>query len=164
MSPRISTCLILNNRAEEAAQFYVSLFEDGRILEVSRTPPGSFLPEGGALAVVFELAGSRFMILNHGPDAPFTDAQSIVITCDDQAEIDRLWAALSDGGAEMPCGWLRDRYGVRWQIAPSMMGEVLSGPDRAAASRAFAAMMTMKKLDIATLMAARDWAKLEEMQ
>ena len=146
---KISTCLwFANNDGAEAAEFYVSLFDDSRILDRSDgdTP----------LVVTFLLQGTEFMVLNGGPHFRLNEAASIVAHCEDQAEIDRLWSALTaNGGRESQCGWLTDRWGVSWQIVPANMGALMASPDAAANKRAHEAMMGMVKLDIAALQAAR---------
>lgn len=147
---KVKTCLWFDTEGEEAARFYVSLLPDSRIDDVFRRGPGE-----PALLVSFTLAGQSYQTLNAGPGHPPTDAASIVVMTDDQAETDRLWAALTaDGGADIACSWVRDRWGVSWQIVPRRAMELFNDPDRAAAGRAFAAMTQMKKLDIAALEAA----------
>jgi predicted 3-demethylubiquinone-9 3-methyltransferase (glyoxalase superfamily) len=146
----IKPCLWFHAEAEEAASFYVSLFPGSRVAHVMRGAPGS-----PAVAVDFVLDGQPFLALNGRPDRGFTDAHSYVVPCDTQADIDRYWAALTEGGEESRCGWLRDRYGVSWQIVPRAMGSLLGGPDAAAAGRAMQAMLGMRKLDIAALERAR---------
>ncbi len=149
----ISTCLWYDGAAEEAARFYVSLFDDARITSVMRQsgPDG---PAGPAFLVEFELAGQRYQAMNGGPTYALSEAVSIVVLVDSQAEVDRLWSALtSEGGAESRCGWCRDRWGLSWQIVPRMMVDAIraGGP---AAGRIIQAMMGMVKLDIAALEAA----------
>jgi predicted 3-demethylubiquinone-9 3-methyltransferase (glyoxalase superfamily) len=152
-SPGISTCLWYDGGAEEAARFYVSLFEDARITSVMRQsgPDG---PAGPAFLVEFELAGQRYQAMNGGPMYRLTEAASIVVLVDGQAEVDRLWSALTaEGGAESRCGWCKDRWGLSWQIIPRMMVEAIraGGP---AAGRVIQAIMGMAKLDVAALEAA----------
>jgi predicted 3-demethylubiquinone-9 3-methyltransferase (glyoxalase superfamily) len=150
---KISPCLWFDGNAEEAANFYVSLLPDSRVDQVVRSPADNpSMKEGGVLVVDFTLAGRSFGGLNGGPQYPFTEAVSFSIACDDQAEVDRLWAALTaDGGREVQCGWLKDRFGLSWQIVPKRMYEMLASPDRPAAKRAMEAMMEMVKLDLPTL-------------
>ena len=147
---KIVPCLWFNGNAEEAANFYVSLLPESRIEVVQRNVtdnPGG--PAGSVLVVEFNLAGQRFMALNGGMKVEYTHAVSFKIGCADQAEVDRLWDALcADGGAPVQCGWLKDRYGVSWQIVPDAMMKYLGSSDREAAQRAMAAMMKMVKLDI----------------
>lgn len=146
---KISTCLwFANNEGAKAADFYVSLFDESKIIErgAGDTP----------LVVTFSLKGAEFMALNGGPHYQLSPAASIVAHCTDQAEINRLWSALlANGGKESQCGWLTDRWGVSWQIVPANMAELMSGPDDAANKRAQQAMFGMVKLDIAALKAAR---------
>jgi predicted 3-demethylubiquinone-9 3-methyltransferase (glyoxalase superfamily) len=153
---KISPCLWFDGEAEEAAKFYVSLLPDSRIEKVQKNlvdgPSGK---AGTVLVVQFTLAGQDYMALNGGMRFEYTHAISFKIDCADQAEVDRLWDALSsNGGSVERCGWLRDRYGVSWQIVPSVLPELLGGSDRAGAARAMAAMMQMVKLDIAALQKA----------
>ena len=152
---RISTCIWMDNKGEEAANFYVSLFPNSRIVHVNRYGPGQPLPEGTAMLTRFELDGVGFATLNGGPMFPLSEAVSLVVTCDSQAELDRLWNALiADGGAESRCGWCKDRFGLSWQVIPAQIGDWMSSGDTAAIGRMFGALMPMSKLDIATLEAA----------
>lgn len=152
---RISTCLWFDNKAEEAANFYVSLFPNSRIVHVNRYGPGQPLPEGTAMLVRFELEGVAFGALNGGPMFPLSEAVSLVVACDAQAEIDRLWNALiADGGAESMCGWCKDRFGLSWQIIPSQIGAWMDSPDKAAQGRMWEKLMGMKKIDVGVLEAA----------
>jgi predicted 3-demethylubiquinone-9 3-methyltransferase (glyoxalase superfamily) len=153
MSDKITPCLWFNYDAEEAANFYVSLLPDSRIDNVVRSPADNpSMKEGGVLVVDFTLAGRKYTALNGGPAFPFTEAVSFMIHCDDQAEVDRLWDALiADGGRPSECGWLKDRFGLSWQITPKEMLDMLASDDREAARRAMEAMMTMSKLDLARL-------------
>ncbi len=154
-SPKIYPMLWFDTQAEEAARFYVSLFPGSEILQISRygdTGPG---PKGSVMTVAFRLGAREFVALNAGPQFKFTEAISIVIEVETQAEVDRLWNALiSGGGQEGPCGWLKDRYGLSWQVTPSALLRAVSGPDQKKADRAMAAMMSMKKIDIAKIEAA----------
>jgi predicted 3-demethylubiquinone-9 3-methyltransferase (glyoxalase superfamily) len=155
---KISPCLWFNGQAEEAANFYVSLLPDSRIDHVQRNvtdSPG--IKEGDVLIVNFTLAGQSYQALNGNTHyAEFTHAISLSVDCKDQAEVDRLWDALKEGGEEVACGWVKDRYGVSWQIVPSVMPKFLADPDREKAARVMQAMMNMMKLDIAALQAAYD--------
>ncbi|MDR6415939.1 VOC family protein [Pseudarthrobacter sulfonivorans] len=153
---KISTCLWFENEAEDAAEFYASVFDDSRILDVSRYAEGGPGPAGQVITVEFEIAGSKFLALNGGAPANFTEAVSFVVDCADQEEVDRYWSALTDGGSESQCGWLKDRYGVSWQIVPALLGSLIGGPDREGAQRAMQAMLRMQKLDIAALQLAYD--------
>jgi predicted 3-demethylubiquinone-9 3-methyltransferase (glyoxalase superfamily) len=157
---KITPCLWFDGQAEEAANMYTSLLPDSSIDRVTRAPADNPSGrKGSVLTVEFTVAGQRFIGLNGGPDFPFTEAVSFSIACRDQAEIDRLWDALTAGGGEPgPCGWLKDRFGLSWQIVPSVMPALLAAPDRQAAGRAMEAMLQMGKLDIATLQDAFDGA------
>lgn len=156
---KITPCLWFNGDAEEAARFYVSLLPDSRIDRVVRSPAATPSgPEGMVLVVEFTLAGSRFTGLNGGPQFPFTEAVSFAIACENQGEVDRLWAALSEGGSTGPCGWLKDRWGLSWQIVPTRLHELLADPDPDRARRAMQAMLKMSKLDIAEMERAADGA------
>jgi predicted 3-demethylubiquinone-9 3-methyltransferase (glyoxalase superfamily) len=150
---KITPCLWFDGEAEEAAKFYVSLLADSRIDRIQRNPiDGPAGKAGTALVVQFTLAGQEYMALNGGTRFEYTHAISFKIDCADQAEVDRLWDALSsDGGSVERCGWLKDRYGVSWQIVPSVLPQLLGGSDRAGAQRAMQAMLGMTKLDIAQL-------------
>ena len=150
---KIAPCLWFDGQAEEAAEFYTSLFPNGRIDKVSRaaadTPSG---PQGSVLTVDFTLAGQQFIGLNGGPDFTFNEAISLSIDCQDQAEVDRFWEKLVEGGGEHSvCGWLKDRYGVSWQVIPRQLPEMLNGPDPAGAARAMKAMLEMTKIDVAKI-------------
>jgi predicted 3-demethylubiquinone-9 3-methyltransferase (glyoxalase superfamily) len=153
MSDKITPVLWFDGNGEEAANFYVSLLPDSRIDRVTRSPadyPSG--REGDVITVDFTLAGRQYQGLNGGPLFPFTEAVSFMIHCEDQAEVDRLWDALLEGGgAPVQCGWLKDRFGLSWQICPEEMLTMLASDDRAAARRAFQAMMTMVKLDLPQL-------------
>ena len=149
---KISPCLWFDGEAEEAAKFYVSLLPDSRIEKVQKNTVDSPAGKAGSVLVVeFTLAGQRFMALNGGMKKEYTHAVSFKIDCADQAEVDRLWDALSGGGAVEQCGWLKDRFGVSWQIVPSVLPQLLGGPDAAGAQRAMQAMLRMVRLDIAEL-------------
>lgn len=149
---KIAPCLWFDGEAEEAARFYVSLLPDSRIERVQRNvADGRSGKEGTVLVVEFTLAGQRFLALNGGRRFDFTHAVSFHIDCADQAEVDRLWDALSAGGAVEQCGWLRDRYGVSWQIVPSALPRLLGDPDPVRSRRVMAALLQMVKLDIAAL-------------
>ena len=153
---KINTCLWFDNQAEEAAEYYVSVFDNAKITGISRFGEGAPGPAGQAMVVEFDLEGQKFQALNGGPAFSFTEAVSFVIDCSSQDEVDRYWNALSDGGSEGQCGWLKDRYGVSWQVVPSALGELLGGPDPAGSQRAMQAMLGMKKLDVAELQKAYD--------
>lgn len=154
---KITPCLWFDTEAEEAANFYVSLFPNSRVGAISRYPEAVPDRAGSVLTVSFQLDGRPFMGLNGGPHSTtFNDAVSFSVDCRDQAEVDHYWEKLSEGGETGHCSWLKDRYGVSWQIVPSIMQELLTGPDPARAARAMQAMMTMTRLDIAALQAAAD--------
>lgn len=157
MDKQITTCVWYNYTAEEAANFYVSLFPDSRITSVQRTPSDTPSQKAGEVIVVeFELMGQKFIGLNGGPIFPQTEAVSFVIHTDSQEETDRLWNAITaNGGAESMCGWCKDKWGVNWQITPRRLIELgLQNPDPAAGKRAMDAMMKMKKINIAAIEAA----------
>jgi predicted 3-demethylubiquinone-9 3-methyltransferase (glyoxalase superfamily) len=156
MAQKIVPCLWFDGAAEDAARFYTSLLPDSRIDNVVRAPADYPAGEAGAVLVVeFILAGSRYIALNAGPQARFNDAVSFQIHTEDQAETDRLWDAITaNGGAERDCSWCEDRWGLRWQIVPRRLMQLMADPDRERAGRAMQAMMTMRKIDIAALEAA----------
>ena len=155
---KITPCLWFDGQAEEAAAFYTSIFPDSRIDQVNRapgdTPSG---PEGSVLTVDFTIAGEPYIALNGGPEFTFNEAISFSIDCEYQAEVDRYWEALIAGGGEHSvCGWLKDRFGVSWQVVPKILPELMNGPDRARAKRALDAMLKMTKLDVAKIREAAD--------
>jgi predicted 3-demethylubiquinone-9 3-methyltransferase (glyoxalase superfamily) len=152
--PQTSTCLWFNDQAKEAADFYVSLFPNSRITAVTHYGPGAPQPEGSVLTVSFELDGRSYTGLNGGPVFQLSPAASIMVHCRDQAEIDRYWTALSADPEAEQCGWLKDRFGLSWQIVPEQVFEMLQHPDKARRHRVFNAVMGMKKLDLARLQAA----------
>ena len=154
---KITPFLWFDDQAEEAANFYVSLFKNSRIGQTVRYGDGGPGPTGQVMTIAFELDGLSFTALNGGPMYKFTEAISLQVDCQDQAEIDDLWARLTaNGGQESQCGWLKDRFGLSWQIVPANMGDLLGGGDPAKSQRAMQAMLKMKKLDIAALKAARE--------
>jgi predicted 3-demethylubiquinone-9 3-methyltransferase (glyoxalase superfamily) len=166
---KLTPFLWYDNQAEEAAEFYVSVFssrraahsggDESKILEVSRYGEAGPGTPGAAMTVTFQLEGQQFTALNGGPDHEFTDAISFVVDCETQDEVDELWSALtSEGGEEGPCGWLKDRYGLSWQVVPTRLTELLTDPDPGRAQRAMQAMLQMKKIDIATLERAAEAA------
>lgn len=156
MAEKITTCLWFDTQAEEAAEFYVSVFDGSRVLNVARYGDAGPGPAGQVMTVQFEIEGRTFMGLNGGPAFNFNEAVSFVIDCASQEEVDRYWEALGDGGTESQCGWLKDRYGVSWQVVPSALGQLLGGADPDGARRAMQAMLGMQKLDIAALQKAYD--------
>jgi len=145
---KITTYLWFDEQAEEAATFYTSLFADSRILDVQRYPEGAPRPAGTAMSVTFELAGQRYIALNGGPAHTFNEAISLFVDCESQEEVDALWDRLTDGGEEGQCGWLKDRYGLSWQIIPRDLPELLSTPDPDAAGRVVQAMLGMRKIEV----------------
>ena len=148
---KITTFLWFDTQAEEAMKFYTSVFKNSKIVS---TMPG---PDGKVMTGTFELEGQRFMALNGGPHFKFTEAISLFVNCETQAEVDELWNKLTaGGGAESQCGWLKDKFGLSWQIVPSALGRMFGDKDRAKAGRAMQAMLQMKKLDIAKLQRAFD--------
>jgi predicted 3-demethylubiquinone-9 3-methyltransferase (glyoxalase superfamily) len=152
--PKIHPFLWFDTQAEEAASLYVSLFPNSKILSEQRYGPGAPGPEGSVMTIDFELDGQRVTALNGGPVFQFTEAVSFVIDCDGQAEVDRYWNTLLEGGTPSQCGWLKDRFGMSWQVVPKQLFETIGGPDAAGRQRAMAAMMQMVKLDVAKLEAA----------
>ena len=156
MAEKITTCLWFDNQAEQAAGFYASVFDGGKVLDVSRYGEGGPGPAGQAITVRFEIEGRTFTALNGGPAFAFNESVSFVIDCAKQEEVDRYWDALRAGGTESQCGWLKDRFGVSWQVVPSVLGGLIGGPDPEGSQRAMQAMLGMQKLDIAVLQRAYD--------
>ena len=163
--PKIAPFLWFEDQAEEAAEFYVSVFNarpgstgDSQILEVARYPEGGPGKPGSAMTVSFRLEGQVFTGLNGGPHHEFTEAVSFFVDCETQEEVDALWSSLSEGGEAGPCGWLKDRYGLSWQIIPTALGELLGDPDPERAARAMQAMLQMNKIDIDGLRRAAEAA------
>lgn len=150
----LSTCLWFDGNADEAVDFYLSVFPNSRMVSSSDYGPDMPLEEGTTLVVNFELDGCAFLALNAGPEYKFTPAISLVINCATQEEVDYFWDRLVDGGAPVQCGWLVDRFGVSWQVVPVQLEELMSGPNRDVVNRVTQAMMKMVKLDIALLEAA----------
>jgi predicted 3-demethylubiquinone-9 3-methyltransferase (glyoxalase superfamily) len=151
--------LWFDDQAEEAMLFYTSVFKNSKAGEVSRFGEGAPRPAGTVMTAVFEIEGQQFMALNGGPEFNFTEAISFHVSCKDQREIDELWEKLTaEGGEESQCGWLKDKFGVSWQIVPAALGELLGAPDPATAQRVMQAMLQMRRIDIAALERARDAA------
>jgi predicted 3-demethylubiquinone-9 3-methyltransferase (glyoxalase superfamily) len=149
---KITPFLWFDTEGEDAARFYTSLFPNSRIVDVQRYGEAGPRAAGTVMTVAFELEGQRFVALNGGPDFTFSEAISFAVECEDQDEVDRYWDALTDGGGEPgPCGWLRDRFGVSWQIVPRRLTELLADEDREKAQRVMAAMLRMGKIDVAEL-------------
>ena len=154
--PRITPNLWFDTQAEEAAEFYCSIFPNSRIVSKAHYNEAGPRDVGMVMTVEFELDGQRVVAINGGPDFTFTEALSLEISCEDQAEIDYYWERLTDGGEEGPCGWLKDRYGLSWQVTPKGIEELFADDDPARAARAMKAMFGMRKLDVAALRAAAD--------
>src|SRR5467141_1655581 len=148
---KITTFLWFDGKAEEAANHYVSIFKNSKILGVARYGDAGPGPKGSVMTVQFQLEGRGFIALNGGPQFKFTEAISLLVNCETQKEVDELWSKLSAGGEEGPCGWLKDKFGLSWQIVPVALPELLGDPDREKAQRALAAMLKMQKIDIAEL-------------
>lgn len=155
---KITTFLWFNDNAEEAMNFYASIFPNSRIGKVSRYGDAGPGPKGKVMVGTFELEGQQFMALNGGPKFQFTPAISLVVNCETQEEIDRYWSKLSEGGREDQCGWLQDRFGLSWQIVPTLLGKLMADKDRGKANAVMAAMLQMKKLDPKKLQEAYDKA------
>jgi predicted 3-demethylubiquinone-9 3-methyltransferase (glyoxalase superfamily) len=145
---KITPCLWFDTQGEEAARFYTSVFPNSRIVEVTRYGSAGPRSEGMVMTVTFELDGQMFTALNGGPDFTFDEAISFEVSCESQEEVDSYWRTLSEGGEEGPCGWLKDRFGVSWQIIPTVLPKLIADPDREKAQRVMAAMLQMKKIEI----------------
>ncbi len=148
---RITTCLWFDTEGEEAATFYTSVFPNSRILDVARYGSAGPRPEGTVMTVSFELDGQEFVALNGGPEYTFSEAISFQVSCGTQEEVDAFWSMLSDGGEEGPCGWLKDRFGVSWQIVPTALPRLLQDLDREKSQRVMEAMLKMQKIEIDVL-------------
>jgi predicted 3-demethylubiquinone-9 3-methyltransferase (glyoxalase superfamily) len=154
---KITPCLWFDTEAEEAAEYYVSLFGDAKILDVTYYGEAGPRTAGTVLTVEFMLEGQEYVALNGGPEFPFTEAVSFQVSCEDQEEVDRFWGRLlEDGGTEGPCGWIKDRFGLSWQVIPTALPRLLSDPDPARAQRAMAAMLQMTKNHVAAVETAAD--------
>jgi predicted 3-demethylubiquinone-9 3-methyltransferase (glyoxalase superfamily) len=151
---KITPCLWFDAEGEEAARFYTSVFPNSRILEIARYGDAGPRPEGTVMTVSFELDGHEFVALNGGPEFTFSEAVSFQVICETQDEVDTYWSTLSEGGEEGPCGWLKDRFGLSWQIVPRVLFELVSDPDREKSQRAMAAMLQMGKIDTEALQEA----------
>ena len=154
--PKITPCLWFDTQGEEAAEFYTSIFPNSRIVDVARYGEAGPRDPGTVMVVKFELDGQELVALNGGPEFTFDEAISFQIDCADQEEVDRYSEALTDGGEQGPCGWVKDRFGLSWQVVPARLIELLGDPDEAKAQRAMAAMLEMRKIDIAAVEAAAD--------
>jgi predicted 3-demethylubiquinone-9 3-methyltransferase (glyoxalase superfamily) len=148
--------LWFDSQAEEAAKFYTSIFTNSKITSVSHYPEGAPQPKGSVMTVSFDLDGQEFVALNGGPMFKFTEAISLVVKCETQEEVDHYWAKLTAGGQEVQCGWLKDKFGLSWQVTPKALGEALTHPDPKKAKRATEAMMKMKKIDLRALREAME--------
>lgn len=159
---KITTHLWFDSQAEEAANFYVSIFKNSKVLDVARyNEAGAKVtgrPVGSAMTVVFQLEGQEFMALNAGPQFKFSEAISFVVNCETQAEIDQFWDKLSDGGSPQQCGWLKDKYGLSWQVVPTVLGRLMQDKNQKKAEGVMQALLQMKKLDIQVLQQAHDEA------
>ena len=154
---KITTFLWFNGNAEEAANVYTSIFKNSKILDVGRYGDAGPGPKGSVMIVKFQLAGQEFIALNGGPEFKFTEAISLMVNCENQQEIDELWRKLTaGGGSESQCGWLKDKFGLSWQVVPAEIGQLLSAKDPARSNRVMQAVLSMKKIDIATLKRAAE--------
>jgi len=151
MRQKITPFLWFDTQAEEAARLYLSIFKNSKIVSIARYGDGGPGPKGSVMTVVFELDGQEFTALNGGPQFKFTEAISFSVDCKTQKEVDEFWEKLSEGGEQGPCGWLKDKYGLSWQINPTVLGEMLNDPDPEKSRRVMEAMLKMKKIDIAGL-------------
>ncbi len=156
--PKITPCLWFDTQGEEAANFYTSVFKNSRIINVARYGEAGPRPAGTVMTVNFELDGQEFVALNGGPEFTFNEAVSFQVNCATQDEVDYFWSNLSEGGQPGPCGWLKDRYGVSWQVVPTELDQLLTDPDPGRAQRAMKAMLQMSKIDIAAIGRAADTA------
>ena len=148
---KITPCLWFDTEGEEAARFYTSVFPNSKIVDVMRYGSAGPRAEGTVMTVTFELDGQSFVALNGGPEFTLNEAISFQVSCETQEEVDTFWSALSEGGQEGPCGWLKDRFGVSWQIVPNVLGELLGDPDREKSQRVMRAMLSMEKIEIDAL-------------
>ncbi len=144
----ITPCLWFDTEGEDAAKFYTSVFPNSRIVDVARYGSAGPRPEGTVMTVSFELNGQKYLALNGGPEFTFNEAISLQVSCEDQDEVDAFWSKLSEDGEEGPCGWLKDKYGLSWQIIPTALPELLSDPDPEVSQRVMAAMLEMRKIDV----------------
>jgi predicted 3-demethylubiquinone-9 3-methyltransferase (glyoxalase superfamily) len=151
---KITPCLWFDTEGEDAANFYTSVFPNSRIVHVSRYGSAGPRSEGTVMTVDFELDGQRFVALNGGPQFTFNEAISFQVSCETQEEVDRFWSALSEGGEEGPCGWLKDKFGLSWQIVPTVLPELLGDPDREKSQRVMQVMLNMRKIEIEPLQRA----------
>jgi predicted 3-demethylubiquinone-9 3-methyltransferase (glyoxalase superfamily) len=155
---KITPCLWFDTESEDAANFYTSIFRNSKILDVSHYSEGGPRPAGSVMMVTFVLDGQEFQALDGGPEFKFNEAVSFSVSCETQEEVDEYWSKLSEGGEEGPCGWLKDKYGLSWQIVPTTLVDLLNDPDPKRAQRTMTAMLQMNKIDIAALRKAADQA------
>jgi predicted 3-demethylubiquinone-9 3-methyltransferase (glyoxalase superfamily) len=155
---KIAPCLWFDTEGEEAAEFYTSVFPNSKIVDVARYGSAGPRSEGSVMTVTFELDGQEFVALNGGPDFTFNEAISFQVYCENQEEVDRFWSVLSEGGEEGPCGWLKDKFGMSWQVVPTRLFELLADPDREKSQRVMAAMLQMGKIEIDELEKAYEGA------
>ncbi|MBN8620977.1 MAG: VOC family protein [Anaerolineae bacterium] len=153
---KITPFLWFNDNAEDAINFYTSIFKNSRVINLSRYGEGAPVPSGTLMSGTFQIEGQEFMVLNGGPHFKFNEAISLFVDCESQAEVDELWGKLTEGGEEGNCGWLKDKFGVSWQIIPRALGELLNAPDPAQAQRVMQAMLQMKKIEVEKLQQAYD--------
>jgi predicted 3-demethylubiquinone-9 3-methyltransferase (glyoxalase superfamily) len=151
---QITPCLWFDTEGEEAARFYTSVFPNSKIVEVAHYGEAGPRPEGMVMTVSFELDGQEFVALNGGPDFTFNESISLQVNCESQEEVDAFWSELSEGGEEGPCGWLKDKYGVSWQVIPTVLTELIGDPDREKSQRVMRAMLSMQKIEIDALQRA----------
>lgn len=155
---KITPFLWFDDQAEEAVNLYISIFKNSKILDISRYGDAGPKPKGTVMTISFELEGQEFMALNGGPEFHFTEAISLFVNCETQAEVDELWEKLSESGEKGPCGWLKDKYGLSWQIVPVILGKLISDPDPLRSQRVVQAMLQMSKIDIDRLLLAYEQA------
>jgi predicted 3-demethylubiquinone-9 3-methyltransferase (glyoxalase superfamily) len=148
---KLSTCMWFNTEAEEAVNFYTSIFKNSKKGKISHYGEGAPMPKGTVMVATFEILGHEFLALNGGPQFKFNEAISLVVNCDTQKEVDEYWEKLSEGGRDIQCGWLKDKYGVSWQVVPTILAELMSDKDAAKTQRVMQALMKMTKLDIQKL-------------
>ena len=153
---KITTCLWFDSNAEEAIEFYLSTFKDSKLISVLRNGDNGPGPKGSLLAATFQIEGQQIEVINGGPMFKLSEAASLIVKCETQQEIDALWDRLGNGGTYQPCGWLKDRFGLSWQIVPRVLYELLQDPDPVKAGRVMQAMMKMQKMDIASLQRAHE--------
>lgn len=151
---KITPCLWFDDQAEEAVRFYLSIFKNSKILTITHYGEGAPRPAGTVMTIKFLLDGQEFLALNGGPEFKFTEAISLIANCDTQEEVDRLWEQLSEGGEKVHCGWLKDKYGLFWQVVPTILNTLISDPDPNKSQKVMQAILQMKKLDIQTLLKA----------